>query len=103
MPPSVRVGVLDSPSFPASARPELTHLQATHSRRESHMTRAVVSRWLRIFLLPWGIGVPMLALSSEVIAQNTGTITGRVTDVRTQLPISGAAVDLPGNRVATLT
>ena len=67
------------------------------------MTKAVLrSIWLRQFLLPWRIGLPMMLLcATGVTAQ--GTITGRVLDARTQLPIVGATVDVQSTRTAAVT
>jgi hypothetical protein len=45
----------------------------------------------------------LLFLPVYLIAQNTGVINGKVRDVRTLLPISGAVVQLVGSEIKTTT
>src|SRR5262245_19885584 len=56
--------------------------------------RSVVLGWLLAVL----VAVPM-----ATVAQGTGTVVGRVTDARTELPVVGATVQVAGGPLGALT
>ncbi|TVR61574.1 MAG: hypothetical protein EA422_12390, partial [Gemmatimonadales bacterium] len=59
------------------------------------------------FNLPrWAGGIALLAalaLAAPVAAQQTGTVTGQITDAQTQRPLTGAQVSVPGTGVGSLS